>query len=485
MKKALKKATLFFSVESNIFIGFTAILLLCAWAAIATQTPYPLGIPILLLLVAFVGTDIRRVYLLLFLTIPLSTEVYLGFGLGTDIPTEQCMWLLTGIGVVLFIWKWSSIPAIYLVHPISMCILAMLAWILVTTVSSVNVLQSLKYFLARFWYVVAMFFMTLYFVYSKGDLNQIFKLLFGALFFTVVTILIRHGMEGFSFEEANFVLKPFYRNHVNYACMLAVSMPYVYWFARTRSSEYKRRVIMGVMLILLFALSVTYTRAAIGATAVVPIFYFIVRKKLLVHVTVAALILVSIGAGHLLKKYNYLEFAPNYATTIQHKSFDDVLSATYNLEDLSTMERFYRWVAGYRMIKEKPITGFGPANFYESYKPYTVTAFTTYVSDNEDRSGIHNYYLMILVEQGFPGLIIFIALIFYAFIYGQRLYHQLLDPYERQLILAALGCIMIVLVISIMNDMLETDKVGTLFFFSLALIVRGTVILRRQKGISS
>ena len=146
------------------------------------------------------------------------------------------------------------------------------------------------------------------------------------------------------------------------------------------------------------------------------------------------------------------------------------------------MERVYRWVAGYNMIKERPFLGFGPSNFYVFYRSFTVEAFTTYVSDNEDRSGIHNYYLMLLVEQGFLGLLIFIGLIFYAFYTGQKLYAYIDDVFERRLILAALGSLCITLIISLMNDMLETDKVGTLFLFSLALLVRGTIIEKGQKS---
>ena len=69
------------------------------------------------------------------------------------------------------------------------------------------------------------------------------------------------------------------------------------------------------------------------------------------------------------------------------------------------MERLYRWVAGTRMTADKSILGFGPGNFYDYYKPFTLgTQFTTYVSENRDRSTVHNYLLMTAVEQGIPGL---------------------------------------------------------------------------------
>ena len=48
------------------------------------------------------------------------------------------------------------------------------------------------------------------------------------------------------------------------------------------------------------------------------------------------------------------------------------------------------------------------SNFYPNYQARTVRSFTTYVSDNPERSGIHNYYLMTAVEQGIPGLLVYL-----------------------------------------------------------------------------
>ena len=461
---------------------YILLIVVCCWGFSATQSPIAFAPIVAIGLTQLFATDIKRLYLALFLFIPLSMEVYLPMGLGTDLPTEQFMWILTGLGIVLFLYSWKKIPAVYIFHPISLLLLAVLGWILVTTVSSQIFFQSLKYFFARFWYIVSLFFMTLYFIRTPSDIRQVFRYFFAGLFFSVFVILVRHAMVGFSYEEVNFVLWPFYRNHVNYACLLAISVPYFYWFMMMTSSTIKRRILQGLFLVLLVALYLTYTRAAIGATVACPIFYIIIKKRLVIPGLIVGLVAVVIMSMSVIQKYKYLAYAPNYATTIQHFNFDDVLSATYQLEDLSTMERLYRWVAGYNMIKERPMLGFGPSNFYESYRPYTVESFTTYVSDNPERSGIHNYYLMLVVEQGFPGLLIFIALIFYAFFIGERLYHRLEDPFERRLILAALGSICITLIISLMNDMLETDKVGTLFLFSLALIVRGSIIASRQES---
>ncbi|MBK8953719.1 MAG: O-antigen ligase family protein [Chitinophagaceae bacterium] len=106
----------------------------------------------------------------------------------------------------------------------------------------------------------------------------------------------------------------------------------------------------------------------------------------------------------------YLQYAHDFKTTIFHKNFNEHLIATYRLKDVSTAERFYRWIAGVRMIKDNPVIGFGPGSFYPNYKEYTVPAFKTWVSNNKDHSTVHNYFLLLAVEQGLPGLFFFLLL---------------------------------------------------------------------------
>jgi len=176
-------------------------------------------------------------------------------------------------------------------------------------------------------------------------------------------------------------------------------------------------------------------------------------------------------AGYFLHDNKYLDYAPDFEKTISQESFDNLISSTYKLEDISTMERFYRWVAAGHMVPYRPWTGWGPGNFIEYYEGYTVNSFETYVSDNEGRSGIHSYYLMTLVEQGFPGLVIFLIYVFGALIIGERLYHQQTDPMARNAIMAAILALIIVDAFNIINDQMETDKVGAQYLLNLAVMV--------------
>ncbi len=175
-----------------------------------------------------------------------------------------------------------------------------------------------------------------------------------------------------------------------------------------------------------------------------------------------------------------MELVPT-AQTVAHTELADIVSSTSELKDVSTMERYYRWIAGVQMIAEKPIFGFGPGNFYHFYKAYTLSRFSTYVSNNPEKSGIHNYYLMTALEQGLIGLIIFLALIYYTIIYGEKVYHQTVERKRKDLVMAAMLSTIIIDAFLIMNDMIETDKVGSFFFFNIAIIVILDLLNQKEK----
>ena len=157
--------------------------------------------------------------------------------------------------------------------------------------------------------------------------------------------------------------------------------------------------------------------------------------------------------------------------TVAHKEFADIVSSTSDLKDVSTMERYYRWIAASQMVSEKPLIGFGPGNFYHFYKHYTLNKFSTYVSDNPEKSGVHNYYLMTVLEQGIIGLILFLFIIYFSIIYGEKIYHDSKNRARKDLVMSATLSLLIIDSFLLMNDMIETDKVGSFFFLNIAILV--------------
>jgi len=106
-------------------------------------------------------------------------------------------------------------------------------------------------------------------------------------------------------------------------------------------------------------------------------------------------------------------------------------------------------------------------NFYENYQAYAINSFQTYVSDNPEKSGIHNYYLMLIVEQGFIGLLIFLSLIATAF---WKIAHNRSTFLNRPITQLAIFWLVGICVVLLLNDMIEVIKFGPFFFLGLWVV---------------
>ena len=298
------------------------------------------------------------------------------------------------------------------------------------------------------------------------------------MFVAITYTMVRHAAAGFTFASSNKVMRPIFRNHVNYAIMLLAFLPYYWYLIRTTSSKMKV-VFFALLAYLLVAIYFSYTRAAQASVLLAIAFYWVVKWRL-VKVAIGLSLVGLLGIALFMSTNNkYLDYAPDFDKTIAHKNFNNILEATSKMEDISTVERFYRWVAGGYMVAEKPLLGFGPATFYFQYRAHTVTSYKTYVSDNPEKSGIHNNYLMIAVEQGIPGLLIFLSFTFLPLLYVEKLFHKLSDHRDRALVFAAGTCFFLISVTILINDLIEADKIGPLYFLSAGVVVFYDVRSRR------
>ncbi len=455
-----------------LFMGLVGTILVGILLGITTEIYVLFGLPVVYLGAYLAIVDFRKIFYLLLATIPLSTEVNLPGGFGTDFPSELLVIVLMGIYILYLLKNGTRLNSHFFKHPITLVLLLHIAWIGITSLHAGEKIISLKFLLAKIWYVTTYYFLAGLLLKTEKDIKTFFKWVFIPLLFTVVIVMIRHALDGFSFEGINSVLNPFYRNHVNYAAILVVFFPFL-WYAPNWAKKYSLKWwgLVGSIAFFLAAIYLSYTRAAYVCLLLTPCVYLVIRLRLMKVVVGAVLIAGIVGVNFVSTNNKYLDFAPDYNKTIAHKKFDNLIDATAKGEDVSTMERVYRWVAGFYMVAEKPLTGFGPGNFYPYYSQYTVNSFKTYVSDNPEKSGIHSYYLMTAVEQGIIGLLIFLALCFTVLLKAEQLYHRTNSPATKRLILMVTLSLVIIDALCLINDMVETDKVGAFFFMGMAILV--------------
>ncbi len=453
------------------FAGFALFSLTCILGAFALEQYMVLAVPVVLLFgyVAFI--NYKAIYWLLLFTLPLSTELDIG-SIGLDMPDELLMVSLMFITLLAILGKPQLLDFRFVKHPIMLLLFTHFFLVVLLIPYSENGLVTIKYALSKLWFYVPFLILTSMVVKEEADLRKFFWYIFLPMTFTVLYVLVRYAGYGFSFEEVNKPMYPFYRNHVSYACMITIFYPFI-WLAATwyPPGTWKKRILQWSKWLYLIAIYFSYTRACYLAIAAIAVCYVIIHRDLLRQVLLAALTVVVLGVGYLAHDNNYLDFAPEYTKTVYHTEFGDHLRATVSLQDVSSMERVYRWVAAFRMISDRPVTGFGPGNFYPYYMRYTVSDFRTYTSDNPERSTAHNYFLLTLVEQGLPGLFIFLLTSLAIFFFGQQAYARSTDPVQRKVIMTTMLALVCVYVNLLLSDMIETDKVGSLYYMSISIMV--------------
>lgn len=457
----------------NIFVGYATLVMLSVFASIALETVFFVALPIVFLVGLQAIFDYEKLFLLLFACIPLSIEFSFSESLATDLPTEPLIIGLAGIYLIHILSKPQDIDFSIIKHPVTTIILLHLVWILISALTSHSVGISFKFFLAKGWYLLTFYFLTYHIVTSEKKIEQLLWLIIIPLFFASIKVFVHHYTLDFGFKEINAATHPFFRNHVNYAAILAIVMPFVWYLHKWSPRQIRGRSLARIIgLFFIVAIGFAYTRAAYIALLLAVVAYWVIRFRLIFWAIIVSCLLALAVVSYLVTENKFMEYAPT-EKTVSHMSFDGIMSSTHKLEDVSTMERYYRWIAGSRMIAQRPFVGFGPNTFREHYKSYALARFTTYVSDNPEGSGIHNYYLMVFVEQGLPGFIIFLALAFFVLIYGQRLYHvtPTTNKKRRDLVMAATLSLIIIDAFQLINDLIETDKVGAFFFFNIAVLV--------------
>lgn len=466
------------SVNHTYFKSFLfplALFLVSGITAIVINQPCLLIVPFAWLLVPIIaGYGIRyseNIFWLLLITLPLSTEWNLTPSLGWDFPDEMLLIVLTGMLLLKWIHQPKSFPRSLAEDPLFAGILLYYGWIALTCVYAAEPLLAIKYLLAKTWYILPLVGLPQLLFKDRQSIGRAGILLVVPMGLVVISTLIRHAFYGFSFADTFHTMAPFFRNHVNYSSMLVCLLPVAWCIRQLTPNPHPAKKWLNFGLVIGFTgLVFAYSRGAWVALLAAVLGYGIIRKKLM-HLVLLAFLALLASVAWLVTNQRYMRFAPDHDHTVFHTDFSEHMQATVALKDVSTAERFYRWVAGVRMLADKPLTGFGPNAFYLHYRPYTVSRFETWVSDNPEHSTVHNYFLLTALEQGIPGLLLFCVLYIGMLLRVQQLYHRFQSRFYRTVTIT-IGIILIMIgVINTMSDMIETDKVGSLFWLCMGMLM--------------
>ncbi len=451
-----------------------AVLFACVAVFAYTGNYLALAAPFGFMYVLLMGINWKTAYWILLFCIPLSTQLSFNDDtLSTSLPDEPMMWLFFLLFIVMVARNPALIPQWWWRNPLVFIIALQFIWLIIPVIYSEVPFFSVKFLISKAWYLAVFFIMPLFIFQEKKDFKKAFLFTLVPLLATMLIIFYRHALIGFNFRKVEKAIHPLYYNHVDYSTVMSMFFPLL-CVAYPLTKGYAKWIRVVLLLIILFflpAIYLIYARAAYIAVVFAGVIALAIRFRLVNFIMPTIYALLAAMIIYLSTDNKYIQFRPNYEHTYMHKSFTDHMIATIKGQDMSSMERVYRWVAGARMSMDKPITGYGPHAFYYYYKPYAVTSFITYVSRNTEHSTTHNYFMYMLVEQGWPAMILYAILIYVVFAQAQKTYWRFTDRYYKYVTLGVIMMFAAGFINNFFSELLETHKVGSMFYLSIALLV--------------
>lgn len=474
-----------FTAPVKYYVGFGMACVVASFVAILFQQFFWLAVPACVLLFIWFGHRPVILFYVLIASIPWSVEFNFNQSLGTDLPDEPLM-LLTSFSIVaflIFFYRQRLLNGLF--SALGLLLLLQFTWWVVSAIFSTDHFVSFKFLLAKGWYLTAFVIAPFILFKEKKIVKNTALLLAASMMVCTLTGFIRHAQFGFTFGKINESLHPFFRNHVNYSALLVCIVPLLFIFYFHSANQKQKSLCLAGLLLAVVAVLLSYSRGAWLALIVGAAAYWLLKKKWLLKFYLLVLLLVFAALFWLMQENRYLRFAHDYNTTVFHTNFEQHLVATYQLKDVSTAERFYRWIAGVRMIKDRWTTGYGPNTFYQNYRPYAVPAFKTWVSNNEEHSTVHNYFLLTAIEQGVMGLLLLLTLTGLAFYKAQVFYATLEDPFWKTTAAGVAIIIAMLCTVNFLSDLVETDKIGSVFYLCIATLLAMEVALKKQSQFAS
>lgn len=450
------------------FIALTVLGLLAGFPLV-----YILPLALLLALLAIVSSD-KLLYLTAFL-VPLSVTVHdLGMGAGMNLPTEPLVIGLMLIAIFKFALEGFKDQA-FLKHPLTLLILFNTAWILLTTFTSTMPLVSLKFFIARTWYIIVFYFFASRLFQSLDNIKRFWSILLYSAAAVVLFVVARHSTFGFTRDSVTTVIQPFFWIHGVYAAMVAYFMPIMLVFfiegKALSFSPLRRSFFLFFSALFAFAVVYSYTRAAwlsiLAAMAALVVILIRVKPVWIYSVSIVAVLGLSYYQGDILMKLSRNKTGSNSKNMEKH-----LQSATNIKNDPSNLERLNRWSCAYRMYQDKPILGFGPGTYMFQYAPYQLSYQKTVISTNFGTLGhAHSEFLGPLAEGGFIGMLSWLLIFIYACIRALWLSYYAKSREVRAIAMALLLGFLTYFVHGFLNSYFDYDKIAVPFWATLSILV--------------
>lgn len=403
---------------------------------------------------------------------PIAVDFAVVPGMELSMPVEPMMILFSGMFLFRVLLTRSYDLSI-LKHPISVAILAQLAWFVVTSITSQIPAVSFKYLAARLWFVIPFYFAAVQIFRNHGRIRQFYfsyaiGLAFVLLYATIGTLQHLHDL-----QTLHHVMKPFYNDHTAYGCVIALFLPAGFYLLLSTGKDASRRglwmLLPAFFGLLCVGLFFSYCRAGwLSVMAAIGV-YVLIRMGMKMK-WMALLFALAVGAFFYYQSEVMYKLGKNH----QDSSVDlagQIQSISNISTDASNLERLNRWGAALRMFKEHPMLGCGPGTYQFLYASYQRSYQKSVIStDFGNRGNAHSEYIGPLTDQGVMGLACVLAVFLVTFATGVRVYHTASDPGVARMALAFTLSLLTYYVHGVFNNFLDTDKLSVPFWAFTAVV---------------
>jgi putative inorganic carbon (HCO3(-)) transporter len=442
---------------------------------------------LLIVLVAFYSVDLILLLVVFFTPLSINlSDLVTGLDADLHMPTEP---LLAGIMLITLLkhFQGQGIDRKIMTHPVSIAIYLNLIWILITTITSSMFVVSLKFLIARIWFLIGFYFLATQLFKSTGNMRKYIWLY--TLSMAIVVGIIFYKLSNYGFfnqKAAHNAVRPFFVDHTSYGAILALLAPVIagFIFSDPKIKGFLRLVVIAVFAFLLMATLFSYTRAAWVSLIAALVIFILVKLK------IKFAFLATVGFVVLLFIFSYwqeivIKLEQNRQDSSKELA-EHVKSISNVTTDASNLERLNRWSCAWRMFKERPVFGWGPGTYMFQYAPFQISRERTPIStDFANLGNAHSEYIGPLAESGFLGTITFIAIVVSTLITGFRVYRTQENRFIRTLSLTLLLGLISYYIHGMMNNFLDTDKASALFWGYTAMLVAMDVYHRQRSSKTS
>jgi O-antigen ligase len=423
-----------------------------------------------------------KIYLIIAFFTPIAIDIKeIGIvkgDIGLSIPTEPLLFALMFFFIVKLIFDRHFDRRIFR-HPVSLALYFYLIWMFLTSITSEFPLVSFKFFLARLWFVIPIYFFGVMVFKNYRNIPRFIWMYVISLVIVIGWTISQHALNGFTEHAAHWVMSPFYNDHTSYGAVLAMFIPVLfgllYYYQKTSQKVFTALV----LIIYLVAIYLSISRAAWASIVVALGVFILIRFKIRLSwvLTAFAILLFFVFS---FQEQILMKLEKNKQDS-SSDFIEHVQSMSNIATDASNLERINRWMSAIRMFEARPVFGWGPGTYQFVYAPFQSVEQKTVISTNAGNKGTaHSEYLLALSEQGLIGMLNFIIVMVLVSLTALRNYRNIENRQLRILSLIIFLGLITYIAHAFFNNFLDTDKMSVPFWGFIAAIVAIDIYYKGQ-----